>query len=85
MRFLLTLLLVIATSFGCHAKKDKAYWNKMADGMSTALIDNFWGAKFDGYPGRYYFNYGSNLSNMTTEHYWPQAHAMDVMVDAYMR
>ena len=22
---------------------------------------------------------------MTTNHYWPQAHAMDVMVDAYMR
>lgn len=42
MRFLLTLLLVIATSFGCQAKKDNAYWNKMADGMSTALINNFW-------------------------------------------
>lgn len=57
----------------------------MAEGMSQALIDKFWGASFEGYADRYYFNYGSNLSNMTTNHYWPQAHAMDVMVDAYMR
>lgn len=42
-------------------------------------------ANFKGYENRFYFNYGSDLSNMTTNHYWPQAHAMDVMVDAYMR
>lgn len=57
----------------------------MADGMSQALVRHFWGANFEGYPDRYYFNYGSDLSNMTTNHYWPQAHAMDVLVDAYMR
>ena len=34
---------------------------------------------------RYYFNYGSDLSDMSTNNYWPQAHAMDVLVDAYMR
>ena len=67
------------------AKKNKKYWNLMAEGMSQALIDKFWGANFEGYADRYYFNYGSNLSNMTTNHYWPQAHAMDVMVDAYLR
>lgn len=78
----LWLLMGILPSF---AQKDAAYWNKMADGMSQALIKNFWGANFEGYPDRYYFNYGSNLSNMTTNHYWPQAHAMDVLVDAYMR
>ena len=66
-------------------EKDNAFWEKMAEGMSRALIDHFWGANFDGYPERYYFNYGSDLSNMTTNHYWPQAHAMDVIVDAYMR
>ena len=65
--------------------QDKAYWNKMADGMSRALVEHFWGANFEGYEDRYYFNYGSDLSNMTTNHYWPQAHAMDVLVDAYMR
>lgn len=60
-------------------------WQQMADGMTNALIKRFWGAEFPGYKKRYYFNYGSDLSNMTTEHYWPQAHAMDVIVDAYMR
>ena len=68
-----------------ESKKDLAFWNKMAEGMSRALIDHFWGAKFAGYPDRYYFNYGSDLSNMATNHYWPQAHAMDVVVDAYLR
>lgn len=68
-----------------NENKDQAYWQKMADGMSQALVNRFWGANFDGYPDRYYFNYGSDLSNMTTNHYWPQAHAMDVMVDAYTR
>src|SRR5690606_16592899 len=67
-------------------KIDKTtYWNEMADGMVQALTKHFWGANFQGYPNRYYFNYESDLSNMTTNHYWPQAHAMDVIVDAYMR
>jgi len=65
--------------------KDHAYWEKMAEGMSKALVNHFWGAKFEGYSDRYYFNYGSDMSSMTTNHYWPQAHAMDVLVDAYMR
>ena len=68
-----------------QSEKPTAYWQKMADGMSQALIKHFWGANFKGYENRFYFNYGSDLSNMTTNHYWPQAHAMDVMVDAYMR
>lgn len=60
-------------------------WSRLADGMVEALIGHFWGAGFEGYPERYYFNYGSDLSDMTTNHYWPQAHAMDVIVDAYER
>jgi predicted alpha-1,6-mannanase (GH76 family) len=70
---------------GADSTMDHVYWNKMAEGMSRALIEHFWGANFTGYPERYYFNYGSDLSNMTTNHYWPQAHAMDVVVDAYKR
>ena len=85
MKRIITLLFAVTLWLPASAQKDAAYWNKMADGMSQALITNFWGANFEGYPTRYYFNYGSNLSNMTTNHYWPQAHAMDVMVDAYMR
>ncbi len=66
-------------------KKNAKYWNKMAEGMAQSLIKKFWGASFKGYEDRYYFNYGSNLSNLGTDHYWPQAHAMDVIVDAYLR
>lgn len=64
---------------------DNTHWQEMAEGMAQALINHFWGASFEGYPNRYYFNYESDLANMTTNHYWPQAHAMDVIVDAYMR
>lgn len=85
MRKIAILLCALCLSVGAFAQKDKAYWNRMADGMSQALIERFWGANFEGYDKRYYFNYGSDLSNMSTEHYWPQAHAMDVLVDAYMR
>lgn len=85
MKRFIMLAVTICMWIPSFAQKDAAYWNKMADGMSQALIKNFWGANFDGYADRYYFNYGSNMSNMTTSHYWPQAHAMDVLVDAYMR
>lgn len=66
-------------------KRDQAYWENLSEGMSRAMISHFWGANFEGYEDRYYFNYGSDMSNMTTNHYWPQAHAMDVVVDAYKR
>ena len=66
-------------------KYDNSFWQGMAEGMAQALIKHFWGASFDGYPDRHYFNYESDLANMTTSHYWPQAHAMDVIVDAYLR
>ena len=65
--------------------KEAINWNEVAEGMSQALLKHFWGANFEGYPNRYYFNYESDLANMTTNHYWPQAHAMDVIVDAYKR
>lgn len=51
-------------------EKTSVNWQKMADGMSKALIKHFWGANFKGYENRYYFNYGSDLSNMTTNHYY---------------
>lgn len=70
---------------GLQAQADSINWEELAEGMSKALVSHFWGANFEGYPERYYFNYGSDLSNMTTNHYWPQAHAMDVIVDAYKR
>lgn len=85
MKKMMLTLVAIALSCTLHAQKRADYWNTMADGMAQALIEQFWGANFEGFPDRYYFNYGSNQSNMDTDHYWPQAHAMDVLVDAYMR
>lgn len=68
--FSLCLTLQLCASPGENtAEKTPAYWQKMADGMSKALIQRFWGANFKGYENRYYFNYGSDLSNMTTNHY----------------
>ncbi|MCD8269155.1 MAG: glycosyl hydrolase family 76 [Parabacteroides sp.] len=52
-------------------------WYAAADSSSTALIGSFWNA------GEKYFNYDNNGN--TAFHYWPQAHALDVLVDAYLR
>lgn len=63
MKLFATLLFVIGLCFPSFAQKDAAYWNKMADGMSQALIKNFWGANFEGHPERYYFNYSCFASS----------------------
>lgn len=56
---------------------DKTDWYAAADSSSSALTASFWNA------GGKYFNYDSN--GKTDFHYWPQAHALDVLVDAYLR
>lgn len=56
-----------------------------ADDMDQALIDNFWGASFKEHPDRYFFNKKSRQADMGTGDYWPQAHAIDVIADAYLR
>ncbi|MDD7455095.1 MAG: glycoside hydrolase family 76 protein [Bacteroidales bacterium] len=57
--------------------KGEVNWNNAADSTANSLISNFWNA------GVKYFNYDSN-GNLTF-HYWPQAHALDVLIDAYNR
>jgi predicted alpha-1,6-mannanase (GH76 family) len=52
-------------------------WNKIADTSTTALISSYWSPS-----GMYFID--NNQSN-TTFNYWPQAHALDVLVDAYLR
>lgn len=51
-------------------------WNASADSSTTSLITNFWN------PGLNYFNYTVSGPEF---HYWPQAHALDVLIDAYER
>lgn len=80
--FLLPLLLLL---FSCNEDDPidsgvdpvKIDWNAAADGASDALISNFWNESG-------YFNYGSNESDKGFQ-YWPNAHAMDVVIDAYLR
>lgn len=52
-------------------------WPRIADTSTTALTTNFYNSA-----GRY-FN-ADNAGNATFN-YWPQAHALDVLVDAYGR
>jgi predicted alpha-1,6-mannanase (GH76 family) len=53
-------------------------WSIKADNCSKAFFRNYWN------PGEKYFNYGNNGSK-TDFHYWPQAHALDLMADAWFR
>jgi predicted alpha-1,6-mannanase (GH76 family) len=52
-------------------------WSKIADSSTTALISGYWDASGS------YFN-DNNQGNVGFN-YWPQAHALDVLVDAYLR
>ena len=52
-------------------------WSAAADSSSKSLVNSFWNA------GGQYFN-TDNASN-TTFQYWPNGHALDVLVDAYTR
>jgi predicted alpha-1,6-mannanase (GH76 family) len=51
-------------------------WDKAADSSTKSLNQKFWNAS-----GQYF-----NETNASTGfNYWPQAHALDVLVDAYLR
>ena len=69
----------------CEESSAQGYWSKLADATADALIENFWGASFPDNPTRFYFNYESAQADLTNDHYWPQAHAMDVVTDALRR
>jgi predicted alpha-1,6-mannanase (GH76 family) len=53
------------------------HWSAAADSSSTALITSFWNAS-----GKYFNT--DNHGNQGFQ-YWPQAHALDVLIDAYVR
>lgn len=58
-------------------ENEKINWNATANSSSTALTTSFWNT------GGKYFN--TDNSGSTTFQYWPQAHALDVLIDAYER
>lgn len=51
-------------------------WEKAADSSTLNLVDKFWNTTGS------YFN---EKNTSTGFHYWPQAHALDVLVDGYER
>lgn len=58
-------------------EEESVVWNKAADSSTGALTKLFWNAQ------NHYFNYDSN--GKADFHYWPQAHGLDVLIDAYLR
>ncbi len=57
-------------------------WNAAADSATSMLVDHFWSAD------RHVFtavNDDWTFEESVDYSYWPQAHAMDVVIDAYLR
>lgn len=52
-------------------------WEETASKTTDKLIEQFWNDQG-------YFNYGSDRSDIGFQ-YWPNAHAMDAVIDAYLR
>ena len=72
-------LITLFHSTSCGNKTERVdVWGARADLSSKALIRNYWNAE------KMYFNYGEGGSK-TEFHYWPQAHALEVLLDAYNR
>ena len=53
-------------------------WAAAADSSSMSLIQHFWN------PVKHHFN-NDNHGNIHPYDYWPEAHGLDVLVDAYIR
>src|SRR5690242_20809615 len=51
-------------------------WAKAADSSTLNLLNKFWNVSG---------NYFNEKNNNTNFNYWPQAHGLDVLVDAYNR
>ena len=89
-RILAVLTVVIIAHYGSGCRKDydpgvtgpprggqaPIDWNAAADSSTNALISKFWNASG---------NYFNEKNTNTNFNYWPQAHALDVLVDAYQR
>lgn len=61
--------------------KPSLNWELIADSASKSLVTNFWNSASN----QHFFNNSSSATNNWTGNYWPQAHALDVLTDAYIR
>lgn len=65
-------------NFGSGSSTPYVYdWDKIADTSTNALMSGYWNASGS------YFN--ANNQGNTGFNYWPQAHGLDILVDASMR
>jgi predicted alpha-1,6-mannanase (GH76 family) len=85
MRRVMISMLLLPSFIGCDKIKDTppesnthtVNWTFAADSSSSRLVNYFWNTQ-----GKYF---NKNNSGDLTFNYWPQAHALDVLVDAYTR
>ena len=93
--FYYALLLVIAVaSYSCSDSNDsqditppskpdpekkEIDWQDAANNSTQALLDYYWNEDMD------FFDTYINISDGPGWNYWPQAHAMDVIIDAFNR
>lgn len=76
------LFLIVFTS--CRLTVLAEDWSQAAADACDVMIKNFWGASFEGAATQNYFNATGGQQSMKNEWWW-QAHAMDVVVDEYLR
>lgn len=57
------------------------YWKKEANNSTVAFVNHFWNKD------KKFFNSFAGRADTWEQDwcYWPQAHAMDVLIDAYVR
>ncbi len=85
-QYILLFIVLLVSFLSCNKNDDaivpdemeyQVNWTEAADSSSTNFIYSYWNST------RNHFNYNNN--GLTDFHYWPQAHALDVLVDAYVR
>lgn len=92
-RMILSLLLLGSGAAGLARTPQKSdaeaiSWKEAADFATSMLVDNFWRVPDNGFAGQrppYHFTNGVKGAEDFSNNYWPQAHAMDVLIDAYLR
>lgn len=70
------------------AEKSAAAWSAAADYATGMLADNFWRVPGNGFVGEqppYHFTNCVKGAEDFSNNYWPQAHGMDLFVDAFLR
>lgn len=86
-KYLFLIMLIIPLWWSCgkedipangeEEEEETIDWNAAANASSMTLVNQFWNS------GGNYFN--TDNSGNTTFQYWPNAHALDVLIDAYER